>query len=130
MSETQAASRRQRFKEVYYKNGTVSIYDFNPKVISSSADSWVFTGEAIVQFTYNKRNVFWTEYDTVEEPDVIELKVLPDEEAKELILQYITEHPGARTSDIVYNLAIDMDLVYKILNELKDSKLIEARDVE
>lgn len=60
------------------------------------------------------------------EPDapVIELRELPNEEARALILDYITDNHGAKTSDIVFSLGLDVKLVLGILKELNEKEQI------
>jgi len=54
----------------------------------------------------------------------VELKVVPLEDAKKLVLRYVKEHPGCYTSDIILDLKLDPDLVLKALEELeKDGKI-------
>ena len=56
---------------------------------------------------------------------VIELRTIPTDEARALILDYITEHHGAKTSDIIFGLALDVDLVLSILKEFYENEDIE-----
>ena len=60
---------------------------------------------------------------------VIELREMPLEEAMELILKYINEHPGARTSDIICNLGIDVEIGLTALKNLKQSDLIASEEL-
>ena len=64
-----------------------------------------------------------------EDTSVIELRELPVDEARALILDYITEHHGARTSEIIYDLAISVDQVLDILEELREEEEIEPVDI-
>jgi len=55
---------------------------------------------------------------------VIELRNIPIDEARALILEYITEHCGAKTSDIIFGLALNVDLVLGILQELNEKEIM------
>lgn len=58
--------------------------------------------------------------------EVLELKKIPHKEAVALIKKYIDEHQGCRTSDIIYNLGLDPDLVLAVLEELEEKKKIRG----
>lgn len=60
------------------------------------------------------------------DPDtsVIELREIPIDEARALILDYITEHHGATTNDLIFELALDVDIVLDILKELNKKEEI------
>ena len=51
--------------------------------------------------------------------DEITLKRVPFEEAKRLVFNYIKEHPGCYTGDIILNLGLDPDLVLEVLEALR-----------
>jgi len=68
----------------------------------------------IPDFTETIRGTLIVDEDT----SVIELRDIPIDEARALILDYITEHHGAKTSDIIFDLALNVDLVLEILKEL------------
>ena len=59
------------------------------------------------------------------EEGLVELKTIPLAEAKSKVLEYVKKHPGCWTSDIVVNLGIDVDLVLKALEELKNEHKVE-----
>ena len=61
------------------------------------------------------------------EKKTIYLKSIPHEEAKEKILNYITENDGKWTSDIIFDLELEVDLVLNVLEELLEEELIEPR---
>ena len=54
-----------------------------------------------------------------EEMEEIELRMLPKNEAKKLILDYIEKHPGAWTDEIFMDLKLDPILVFEVLRELE-----------
>jgi len=62
---------------------------------------------------------------TTKEEEMIELRQIPKEQAKELIYEYIKKNPGCWTSDIIIDLQLDPDLVLKVLEELKNEGKIE-----
>lgn len=59
----------------------------------------------------------------------IELKRIPKKKAKALVKSYIDEHQGCRTGDIIYDLALDPDLVLSVLKELKENGKIRSEDI-
>lgn len=59
-----------------------------------------------------------------EDTSVIELRTIPTDEARALIIDYITEHHGATTNDIIFDLALNVDLVLEILKELNEEEEI------
>jgi len=68
---------------------------------------------------------------TVEEgTPVIELRDIPIDEAIIRISEYIREHDGCRTSDIIIDLALDPDLVIAVLHHLSSEKLLEGGYIE
>jgi len=60
----------------------------------------------------------------------IELRVIPEEEAISLISDYVAKHPGRLTSDIIFDLELDPDLVLKILKKLEKSKKVRGTHLE
>lgn len=59
---------------------------------------------------------------------VIELRTIPVDEARTLILDYVKENHGAETSDIIFNLGLDVKLVLGILKELYErEEIIEVK---
>ncbi|MBA7633468.1 hypothetical protein ES703_41034 [subsurface metagenome] len=65
-----------------------------------------------------------------DEVEEIILRQISKESATEQILAYITDNPGARTSDIIIQLALDDEQVIQILKELQDGEVLEGRDLE
>ncbi len=62
--------------------------------------------------------------------DVIILRDdVPFEEAIVLINDYINDHENCRTSEIIYDLGLDVDQVIKILRILSECGFIEPRDI-
>lgn len=47
------------------------------------------------------------------------MRMLPKNEAKKLILDYIEKHPGAWTDEIFMDLKLDPILVFEVLRELE-----------
>ena len=67
----------------------------------------------------------------VDEPEeIIELKKIPKDKAIELIKSYVEKHPACRTSDIIYDLELDPDLVLDCLNELEKEKKIRGKEID
>jgi hypothetical protein len=66
------------------------------------------------------------EKEKVAEKEVLKLRKIPHKEAIALIKEYINEHQGCRTSDIIYDLALDPDLVLRVLKELEEKKEIRG----
>ncbi|MFX1512117.1 MAG: hypothetical protein ACFFCQ_05990, partial [Promethearchaeota archaeon] len=60
--------------------------------------------------------------------DYIELRVIPISEAKPLILDYIKEHPGCLTSELVLELGLDEVVVLDTLQQLQKEGRIHPRD--
>ena len=54
-----------------------------------------------------------------EEENVIELRMIDPAEARKLILDYIEANNRCLTSDIIFDLALDPDLVLRVLSELE-----------
>lgn len=55
------------------------------------------------------------------------LRTIPKEEAKEMILNYFKNDEEKWTSDVIFDLALDVDLVLTILDELRQEGKIEPR---
>jgi len=62
--------------------------------------------------------------------DVLELREIPHEKAVASIKKYIDKHQGCRTSDIIYDLRLEPDLVLGVLKELEREKKIRGEQVE
>lgn len=103
----------------------VLVYNFKLQRIIQEKEFITITGEANVHITYPQ-----TALDATERLNIVELKTLPKREARELILDYITRHHGAKTSDIIFDLAIEVDLVLEILEELRKENEIEPVDIK
>ena len=71
-------------------------------------------------------------YETIrmENKNLIELKKIPLEEAKNKIYRYIKEHPGCLTSDIILNLKLDPNLVLEALSHLKREGYIKGEKIK
>ena len=54
-----------------------------------------------------------------EEENVIELRMIDPAEARKLILDYIEVNNRCLTSDIIFDLALDPELVLQVLSELE-----------
>lgn len=67
--------------------------------------------------------------DLIESEELIEFRELSEEEARKLILDYIENHPGCLTSEIIESLGIDPVLVGRILKELEEEGEVEGRSV-
>jgi len=66
-----------------------------------------------------------------EDIETIEIKGdIPIEEVKKQIMQYITEHGHAHTSDFVFDLGIDPELIVKALNILEEENLVEGKPIQ
>ncbi|MDR0797808.1 MAG: transcriptional regulator [Nitrososphaerota archaeon] len=52
------------------------------------------------------------------------------DEVKKEIMDYLTEHEHARTSDIVFDLGIDPRLVVDALNMLEEENLVEGKVIQ
>ena len=59
----------------------------------------------------------------------VELRVIPHDEAKKLIEDYITDNHGVWTSDIAFNLGLDVGLVLGILRELTQEGSIHPTEI-
>lgn len=60
--------------------------------------------------------------------EIVPLEVIPENEAKTRIKEYIDAHPGALTSEIIVELGLDPDLVLQSLNTLQKEKKIQSDD--
>lgn len=60
----------------------------------------------------------------------LELVKVSEDEAMKQISEYIEKHPGCRTSDIIFDLHLDPDLVLKVLRRLEKKGKIKGKDVE
>lgn len=69
------------------------------------------------------------ERDKATEESVVELKRIPKEEAVVQIQDYVDKHQGCRTSDIIYDLELDPDLVLSVLQELKEKGKIRSENL-
>jgi Mn-dependent DtxR family transcriptional regulator len=49
---------------------------------------------------------------------------------KKEIMTYLDKHKHARTSDIVFDLGIDIDLVVEALNVLEEEGLVEGKNIK
>lgn len=86
-----------------------------------------FSGQNRVIPDFNKdiRGCMTLESKTVELESEISL-----EDAKKQILQYLTEHTHAKTSDIIINLCLDPALVIEALEKLREDDVVEGNDVQ
>lgn len=66
----------------------------------------------------------------VEPETTIELKEIPEEEATRLVQDYVDKHPECLTSEIIFGLQLDPDLVLRILNKLEIDKRIRGEKIE
>lgn len=64
------------------------------------------------------------------ETELLELKKIPEKEAVGLIRSYVDNHPGCLTSDIIFDLKLDPDLVLKVLRRLEKEKTVRGKSVE
>jgi hypothetical protein len=64
------------------------------------------------------------------EEEIQELKLIPEDEAKEKISAFIDDNPGARTSDIICELGLDPKLTITVLQKLQQEKKITAKKIE
>jgi hypothetical protein len=62
--------------------------------------------------------------------EVFEFKNVPLEEATSMVEKYIEDHSGCLTSDIVFDLKLDLDLVLKSLRELEHEKKVKGEALE
>ena len=68
------------------------------------------------------------EREKLAEKEVLKLRKMPHKKAIDLIKRYIDKHQGCRTSDIIYDLALDPDLVLKVLKELEKRGKIRGEE--
>jgi hypothetical protein len=110
-------------RKIEYTGPGITVYDMTIQEISCGATGISFIGPATVEISESK-------VDIAEEVEdvVIVLKVVPVEDAKKLIVQYVVDHPGIRTSDIITDLGLDVDLVLRCLDELKAEEMVQPRE--
>ncbi|MGA9387962.1 MAG: hypothetical protein WBV70_03950 [Candidatus Bathyarchaeia archaeon] len=63
------------------------------------------------------------------ETEALELVKIPEKEATKKVSEYISQHPGCRTSDIIYDLHLDPDLVLKVLRKLRKQEKVRGKNV-
>jgi predicted transcriptional regulator len=64
-----------------------------------------------------------------EDEERTQLMTISEKEAIKRIKKYIDEHPGCRTSDIIFNLNIEPDLVLTVLRKLENRKRIRGQEI-
>ncbi|MCL2258168.1 MAG: hypothetical protein LBH62_07200 [Nitrososphaerota archaeon] len=64
------------------------------------------------------------------EQEIIELKVMPVEQAMLLIEKYVKDNQGVRTSDIICDLSLDPNLVVQALHNLQEEKKVKGKNIE
>lgn len=64
------------------------------------------------------------------EPKIVTLEKIPMEEAIKRIEEYIDLHQGCLTSDIIYDLALDPDLVIQALKKLEKDKSVRGENID
>lgn len=64
-----------------------------------------------------------------ENTPVIELRKVPLDEAKRLIHQYLKDHPGSRTSDLIIDLTLDPEIVIEALSQLRCESKVEGKNI-
>jgi len=69
------------------------------------------------------------EKEKLDEKSILKLRKIPHKKAVTLIKKYIDEHQGCRTSDIIYDLALDPDLVLELLKELEEKEKIRGENI-
>ena len=68
---------------------------------------------------------------TVSDDQIVELESdVSLEEVTKQVFDYITAHPGARTSDLIIELSLDPDLIVEALDKLSNGDRIEGKDVK
>ncbi len=65
----------------------------------------------------------------VEEEGLEELVEIPEEEALTKIKDYVSKHPGCRTSEIIFNLNLDPDLVLNTLKKLEEKRKVRGEEI-
>jgi len=56
-------------------------------------------------------------------------EVVPKKKATSMIMEYISKHPGSRTSEVISDLHLDPDLVLEILRKLKKDKKVRSEEI-
>ncbi len=74
-------------------------------------------------------NEYLEEREKLTEKGTLRLRRISRKNAITRIKEYISKHPGCRTSDIIYDLALDPDLVISILTELEDKGNVSSEDL-
>jgi len=64
------------------------------------------------------------------EEEITKLRKISYKEAVAIIKKYVDKHQGCRTSDIIYELALDPDLVLSVLKKLEKDKVIRGENIE
>ncbi|MCL2134262.1 MAG: hypothetical protein FWH37_01735 [Candidatus Bathyarchaeota archaeon] len=52
------------------------------------------------------------------------------EEVKTQVLKYIVEHKNAKTSDIIFNLDFDPELIIDVLDSLENDGKVKSSDIQ
>jgi hypothetical protein len=100
--------------------------------VSGSTDFSMFIGGNIIKSNYTMPNFMQTLTGIMtfdDDTPIVELRKIPIEEARRIIHQYVKEHPGARTSDLIIELALEPDVVIQALSQLRREGKIERKDV-
>ena len=61
--------------------------------------------------------------------DTIELREIPLEDAMKLIFEYVQKNPRSRTSDIICDLGIDIEVGLSALKKLKQDGLVDSEEL-
>lgn len=91
--------------------------------------------ESYVDIVIRQMDLINSRLDKIEglkEEKVEELKLvkIPEKKATKKISEYITKHPGCRTSDIIFDLHLDPDLVLTVVRKLQQKGKIKGKDID
>ena len=100
-------------------------FDMNIDVRGGGGSTMTRANYTIPDFTKTLKGTIT--YD--ESTPVVELKTVPIGEAKQTIHQYLKEHPGSRTSDLIIELALEPDIVIEALSQLRKEGKVEGKNV-
>lgn len=126
---------KQIQKSIRVEDSTVRTFQITPEIMEDLRASLIHTIKTDSQlkkdliFELLGKNEVLIPKQTTNDEEVF-LKEVNKDEAKKQIQEFVQSNPGCRTSDIIFALKLDIDLVMETLKELKNEELVEGRDVE
>lgn len=89
----------------------------------------VFSAISQLKFEINDINARIIEAEALPELEVEEFEVIPRGKATTMIKEYVSNNPGCRTSEIISDLHLDLNLALDILRKLKKDGKLRSEEV-